>query len=268
MGSHILHDDERLKTSQSLHDDEIVKKDDEIVELKASNTALSKTIQNKDSEYATIQDELSDAYKNVEDVEKEFEEYKAQIVALEQITPKDFTKRYKALYGEIVDGTKDTAFYKEMIKNINDSFANYTITDEEKIQLLTNSMIGIVNGVTQNAMSTALQVLDKEIKISLELKTLWAESDLKTAQIKVQKNQAKVMLADEVYKKTQEKTLRESVTDNRLIKSLDSQSEMIGTIGAGGLVPSETMFKNFYKLNNLLLLNSDINLSEDVSVSK
>jgi hypothetical protein len=49
----------------------------------------------------------------------------------------------------------------------------------------------------------------------------------------------------------------EQVGHNKIIKAMDSMGDMIGTLGAGGLVPNSTMFGVYFRLNKLLTNESE-----------
>ena len=57
---------------------------------------------------------------------------------------------------------------------------------------------------------------------------------------------------DKLYVIAQKTSMIEQVGHNKIIKAMDSMGDMIGTLGAGGLIPSSAMFGVYFRLNKLL----------------
>jgi len=88
-------------------------------------------------------------------------------------------------------------------------------------------------------------ILDRQQKRPVEVSNLTKQGTLIDGQV------AK-MTEDKLYVIAQKTSMQEQVTHNKIIKSMDSMGDMIGTLGAGGLVPNSTMFGVYFRLNKLL----------------
>lgn len=88
-------------------------------------------------------------------------------------------------------------------------------------------------------------VLDRQHKRPVEVANLTKQGTLIDGQV------AK-MTEDKLYVIAQKTSMLEQVTHNKIIKAMDSMGDMIGTLGAGGLVPNSTMFGVYFRLNKLL----------------
>lgn len=88
-------------------------------------------------------------------------------------------------------------------------------------------------------------ILDRQQKRPVEVANLTKQGTLIDGQI------AK-MTEDKLYVIAQKTSMIEQVSHNKIIKAMDSMADMIGTLGAGGLVPNSTMFGVYFRLNKLL----------------
>lgn len=88
-------------------------------------------------------------------------------------------------------------------------------------------------------------VLDRRAKRPVEVANLTKQGTLIDGQI------AK-MTEDKLYVIAQKESMLEQVQHNKIIKAMDSMGDMIGTLGAGGLVPNSAMFGVYFRLNKLL----------------
>jgi hypothetical protein len=128
---------------------------------------------------------------------------------------------------------------------VTDEFNNFNITEKEKAEILANFIANITTNITTAAMQTAMALTDKEGKYPAESANIVKQGALLDAQI------AKVN-ADTGYVETQEDKLIEQVEHNKLIKAMDSMGDMIGTVGAGGLKPTASMWSIYFNLNQQL----------------
>ena len=102
------------------------------------------------------------------------------------------------------------------------------------------------------------QIIDRQQKRQKEIENMLEQTALLVTQkLKLQ--------ADTSYVETQEEKLIEQVEHNKLIKAMDSMSEMLGTVCAGGLVPSSDMWKVYFTLNKNL---STVELPNNTTVVK
>ncbi|NOQ32421.1 MAG: hypothetical protein GQ570_15035 [Helicobacteraceae bacterium] len=138
----------------------------------------------------------------------------------------EFKNNYIELYKTLVDTTKDTAFYKDMIKNITDAVDESSIREDEKLAYIIQAQVGIVNSTTQNAMQTALSVIEKEETIELDLELLQSSIDLKDASVGLANRQ------------------KTALDDARNVKKAETLGNTIALIESGGSnAPAETWTK-------------------------
>ena len=88
-------------------------------------------------------------------------------------------------------------------------------------------------------------VLDRKEKRPVEVANLTKQGTLIDGQV------AK-LVEDKLYVIAQKTSMIEQVGHNKIIKAMDSMGDMIGTLGAGGLIPSSAMFGVYFRLNKLL----------------
>ena len=88
-------------------------------------------------------------------------------------------------------------------------------------------------------------ILDRQQKRPVEVANLTKQGTLIDGQI------AK-MTEDKLYVIAQKTSMIEQVSHNKIIKAMDSMGDMIGTLGAGGLIINSAMFGVYFRLNKLL----------------
>lgn len=88
-------------------------------------------------------------------------------------------------------------------------------------------------------------VLDRKQKRPVEVANLTKQGTLIDGQVSK-------LEEDKLYVIAQKTSMIEQVGHNKIIKAMDSMGDMIGTLGAGGLIPSSAMFGVYFRLNKLL----------------
>ena len=154
----------------------------------------------------------------------------------------DYLNNYTALMERATAANSPYDLTKQFVA---DEFNNFNITEKEKAEILANFIANITTSITTAAMQSALALTDKEGKYQYEVTNLAKQGQLLDSQI------AKVD-ADTAYVETQEEKLIEQVEHNKYIKAMDSMGDMIGTVGAGGLKPTATMWEVYFSANNYL----------------
>lgn len=101
-------------------------------------------------------------------------------------------------------------------------------------------------------------ILDRQQKRPVEVANLTKQGTLIDGQV------AK-MAEDKLYVIAQKNSMLDQVEHNKSIKAMDSMADMIGTLGAGGLVPNAEMFKVYFTLNKNL---TTVALPTSYTVSK
>ena len=156
-------------------------------------------------------------------------------------------------------------------------------TEMEDEQLASASS-NIIIGAMQNSVG-ALETLkrvellelqkDTEVKKALDIVSTTAVRDAQSEQDLLNKAAQKTLIDNQVLKiikdtamtDEQRKQLILSVTYNNKIKALNSYGNMIGTMGAGGLVISSDMWSTFFTM--VKGLNTDISSNpSDTTVVK
>ena len=154
----------------------------------------------------------------------------------------DYLNNYTSLMTRATSANSPYDLTKQFVVN---EFNNFNITEKEKAEILANFIANITTSITTGAMQTALALTDKEGKYPTEVANLIKQGALLNEQI------AKVA-ADTAYVETQEDKLIEQVEHNKIIKAMDSMGDMIGTVGAGGLKPTASMWSVYFNLNQQL----------------
>jgi len=193
-----------------------------------------------------------------------------------------FTEEYISTYDSIISKATEAGSPYSLTKQfIEDEVLSFNITEREKAELMVNLMAQVTIGITQQAMIIALQVKVASEKTSAEIASVEAQTALfmsqkavadkqaldveaqtiyrnaqRTEMLQTEEQKRAVMTADVAYKNQQRTSLEESVEDNRKIKFLDANGNMIGVLGAGGLVPPTKLFENFFQVSNDLLTMS------------
>lgn len=88
-------------------------------------------------------------------------------------------------------------------------------------------------------------VLDRQQKRPIEVSNLTKQGTLIDGQISK-------LNEDRLYVISQKEKMIEQVEHNKIIKAMDSMGNMIGTLGAGGLIINSPMFGVYFRLNKLL----------------
>lgn len=88
-------------------------------------------------------------------------------------------------------------------------------------------------------------VLDRQQKRPIEVANLTKQGTLIDGQISK-------LNEDKLYVISQKEKMIEQVEHNKIIKAMDSMGDMIGTLGAGGLIINSAMFGVYFRLNKLL----------------
>lgn len=101
-------------------------------------------------------------------------------------------------------------------------------------------------------------VLDRQQKRPVEVANLTKQGALIDGQV------SKIN-EDKLYVIAQKTSMLEQVGHNKIIKAMDSMADMIGTLGAGGLIPSSEMFKIYFTLNKNL---TTVDLPTNYNVTK
>jgi len=96
--------------------------------------------------------------------------------------------------------------------------------------------------------------------------TIGADS-LMHHQIELLKKQTSKTGKDQEFVETQIDELKESVIDNRIIKTGESYSDFIMALGGAGVVPNETLITNYLILTKLGLLRTGVHIAEDGKVT-
>lgn len=135
-------------------------------------------------------------------------------------------------------------------------------------ELLAKDLQNDILQITKSKEQAKLDVLDKEIsmmdkellakdlqnqKLEEDILNLQATNQLLASQKASQDIQTLLIEAEKNYKMTQEQMVTIANNDNKLIKALDSTSDMIGTIGAGGLAIPQQLIQNYFEMVNALL---------------
>jgi len=135
--------------------------------------------------------------------------------------------------------------FDQTIEFVKDEVNNFNLSEREKAEIIAGYMAQITTNITTGAMQSALAITDKLGKYADEAANVAKQGQVLTEQI----NKLK---ADTSYVETQEAKLIEQVEHNKVIKAMDSMGDMIGTVGAGGLKPTASMWTTYYSLNQSL----------------
>jgi hypothetical protein len=172
----------------------------------------------------------------------------------------DYELEYIEFFKKIVDESKSSVLYTDAMGYIDEQFNNYSISDKEKAELTIRFVTNMTNSILTSAMQVALSTTDKKLKIEKELEAITltnsksqAEIDVHLANQALLQEQKELISAEKEYKQKQSQLIAITNEDNRIIKALDSTSDMIGTIGAGGLEIPQLLVENYFGLINQLL---------------
>lgn len=183
----------------------------------------------------------------------------------------------KTLYKELLTEAKENDFFLETKNNIQEAINSLAISDEKKADALIAMYAQLASVTVSKTFDQAIIIIDKATKLPKELLEMDKKIDIATAQEEelqesildrrekrpvevanltkqgqlLDKQVAK-LAEDILYIVAQKTSMLEQVQHNKIIKAMDSMGDMIGTIGAGGLVPGAAMFEVYFKLNKSL----------------
>lgn len=215
------------------------------------------------------------------------------MIPIETINMKEynwFKSEIKTLYNELLTEASNNVFLTQTKLETKSALENLSISDEDKAK----SLIAFYSENTKETLSQtfnqAIAVVNIGLKLPKEIQELDAKIDLVEEQTKEvtesikdrkDKRQPEITILnkqaslideqinklkkDIAYVEAQKGAMEEQVEDNKLIKAMDSLSDMIATLGNGGLVPNTKMFETFFKMNKTL---TGEELPGDYSVTK
>lgn len=123
-----------------------------------------------------------------------------------------------------------------------DGASSSEISVKEKLSIKKNALMQIISTVTTQAQQAAMQLVDKKYKFRYEVEAAQAAA--------VDAKQKAIMTV------AQTTALEQQVIDNRRIRAIDSLGDTYGTMMAGGLVPNEAMWTEYFRLVKELTKNS------------
>jgi hypothetical protein len=172
----------------------------------------------------------------------------------------NYEVEYIEFFKKIIDESKSSSLYSESMEYIQEQFNNYSISDKEKAELTINFVTNITNSIITSAMQVALSGVNSKLKIEKELISIdkanenaQAQSEVHQANKALLEEQKLLVTAEKEYKVKQAELITITNSDNKVIKALDSTSDMIGTIGAGGLQIPQKLVENYFSIINQLL---------------
>lgn len=183
----------------------------------------------------------------------------------------------KTLYKELLTEAKDNDFFVETKSNIEEAINSLAISDEKKADALIAMYAQLASVTVSKTFDQAIIILDKAAKLPKELTEMDKKIDIATQQeLELQESildrqqkrpvevanltkqgqlldkQIEKLTEDILYIVAQKTSMLEQVGHNKIIKAMDSMGDMIGTLGAGGLVPGAAMFEVYFELNKSL----------------
>lgn len=183
----------------------------------------------------------------------------------------------KSTYQELLTETIKNEFYSKTLANITAAVENLAISEEKKAESLILFYSQMSSETLTKTFDQAILLVERSHKLPKELDKLDKDIDISTEQENELKesildrqlkrpievanltkqgtlidNQVSKMIEDTLYVIAQKTSMLEQVEHNKIIKAMDSMGDMIGTIGAGGLVPSTSMFGVYFSLNQQL----------------
>jgi len=167
----------------------------------------------------------------------------AQKIDAITFTPADFETEYSYLYKKLLGQQMGTIDNEDSV--LNKLFAlidaEPDVTPREKLSMKKNAYMQMLGNITSSAQQLALQLADKKHKFEGEIKAT-AANTLKIV------NEADLT-------KTREDVMIQQVIDNRRIKAMDSLGDTFSTGMAGGLVPTASMWNEYFRLSKELTRN-------------
>lgn len=183
----------------------------------------------------------------------------------------------KTLYKELLTEAKDNDFFVETKNNIQEAINSLAISDEKKADALIAMYAQLASVTVSKTFDQAIIIIDKATKLPKELLEMDKKIDIATQQeLELQESildrqqkrpvevanltkqgqlldkQVAKLEEDILYIVAQKTSMLEQVGHNKIIKAMDSMGDMIGTLGAGGLVPGAAMFEVYFELNKSL----------------
>lgn len=189
----------------------------------------------------------------------------------------EIVKQVKTTYQELLSETIKNEFYITTLSNIAIAVENLSISEEKKSEAVISFYSQMSSETLTKTFDQAILLVERSHKLPKELDKLDKDIDIATEQENELKesildrqqkrpievanltkqgtlidNQVSKMIEDTLYVIAQKTSMLEQVEHNKIIKAMDSMGDMIGTIGAGGLVPSTSMFGVYFSLNQQL----------------
>lgn len=196
----------------------------------------------------------------------------------------------KTLYKELLTEAKDNDFFVETKNNIQEAINSLAISDEKKADALIAMYAQLASVTVSKTFDQAIIIIDKATKLPKELLEMDKKIDIATQQeLELQESildrqqkrpvevanltkqgqlldkQVAKLEEDILYIVAQKTSMLEQVGHNKIIKAMDSMGDMIGTLGAGGLVPGAAMFEVYFELNKSL---TNLKLPTNYTVTK
>lgn len=189
----------------------------------------------------------------------------------------EIVKQVKTTYQELLSETIKNEFYITTLSNIAIAVENLSISEEKKSEAVISFYSQMSSETLTKTFDQAILLVERSHKLPKELDKLDKDIDISTEQENELKesildrqqkrpievanltkqgtlidNQVSKMIEDTLYVIAQKTSMLQQVEHNKIIKAMDSMGDMIGTIGAGGLVPSTSMFGVYFSLNQQL----------------
>jgi len=209
------------------------------------NTNLATSTISKTMDQATILcDKSSKITLENNLLQKQIDNIASEITVREAQSAKDLIIKDKQALdiakGTELKATQITSMTKEDVIKENQSAKDLIIKDKQALRLV--SEISLLDAQVDGAEEN---VLDRQQKRPIEVANLTKQGTLIDGQVSK-------LTEDKLYVIAQKTSMLEQVGHNKIIKAMDSMGDMIGTLGAGGLVPNSTMFGVYFRLNKLL----------------
>ena len=189
----------------------------------------------------------------------------------------EIVKQVKTTYQELLSETIKNEFYITTLSNIATAVENLSISEEKKSEAVISFYSQMSSETLTKTFDQSILLVERSHKLPKELDKLDKDIDIATEQENELKesildrqqkrpievanltkqgtlidNQVSKMIEDTLYVIAQKTSMLQQVEHNKIIKAMDSMGDMIGTIGAGGLVPSTSMFGVYFSLNQQL----------------
>jgi len=189
----------------------------------------------------------------------------------------EIVKQVKTTYQELLSETIKNEFYITTLSNIATAVENLSISEEKKSEAVISFYSQMSSETLTKTFDQAILLVERSHKLPKELDKLDKDIDISTEQENELKEsildrqlkrpvevanltkqgtlidgQVSKIIEDTLYVIAQKTSMLEQVEHNKIIKAMDSKGDMIGTIGAGGLVPSASMFGVYFSLNQQL----------------